>query len=146
VTLMARDRDGPRLSFQLLVYPVCDSTLDTPSHRAFAKGYMLTHSEMVWFKRHYLPRDEDGNLPYAAPLRCPDLRNLPPALVITAEYDPLRDEGEAYARRLQAAGVRATLKRYDGMIHGFFQMSGIMDQAKVAVREAAAALRALWGI
>jgi acetyl esterase len=144
VSLMSRDRGGPKLSFQLLIYPVTDSTMDTPSHREFASGYMLTRAEMLWFRNHYLPRLEEGLNPFAAPIRAKDLRGLPPAWVLTAEYDPLRDEGEAFAKRLREAGVPAKVHRYDGMIHGFFQMSGIMNQAKTAIGDAAEALRDAW--
>jgi acetyl esterase len=141
VALMARDRGGPRIAFQLLVYPVTDASFDTASYRDNAEGYLLTRAAMVWFWNHYLPSPTDGLDPYASPLRAPDLRGLPPALVITAEFDPLRDEGEAYAARLRAAGVPVVVKRYDGMIHGFFQMAGVLDQGKAVIRDAADALR-----
>jgi acetyl esterase len=95
---------------------------------------------MEWFWGHYLP-EGDRFSPDASPLRADDVGGTAPALVITAEFDPLRDEGEAYARRLEEAGVPVTLTRYDGMIHGFFRMPGAMDQAKEALAEAAGALR-----
>ena len=141
VTLMARDRGGPRLSFQLLIYPATDFAFDTPSYRAHAEGFGLTRKAARWYWSQYLPRPEDGAHPLASPLRAQDLRGLPPARVITAEYDPLRDEGEAYAARLRAAGVRAEVRRFEGQIHGFFAMCGIMDQGKAAIDDAAAALR-----
>ena len=141
VTLMARDRGGPRLSFQLLIYPATDFAFDTSSYRANAEGFGLTRKAARWYWSQYLPRPEDGANPLASPLRAQDLRGLPPARVITAEYDPLRDEGEAYAARLRAAGVRAEVRRFDGQIHGFFSMCGIMDQGKAAIDDAAAALR-----
>jgi acetyl esterase len=97
---------------------------------------------MAWFWNHYLTCEVDGEQPYASPLRAKDLRGLPPATVITAEYDPLRDEGEAYAARLEGAGVPTELKRYEGMIHGFFGMGEILPQAKEGVEHAARALRA----
>ena len=144
VTIMARDRGGPRLSFQLLIYPATDFAFDTPSYRAYAEGFGLTRKAARWYWSQYLPRPEDAANPLASPLRAQDLRNLPPARVITAEYDPLRDEGEAYAARLRAAGVRAEVRRFDGQIHGFFSMCGIMDQGKAAIDDAAAALREAW--
>ena len=142
VSLMARDRGGAGLIFQLLVYPATDAAMDTPSHRENAEGYFLTADMMVWFWGHYLRGPDDRANPYASPLRAPDLRGLPPALVVTAEFDPLRDEGEAYATRLRAAGVPATLVRYPGMIHAFFQLTASLEQAHHAQAEAAAALRA----
>jgi acetyl esterase len=143
VSLMARDRGGPRLVHQLLVYPVVDAPGEEhASYRDNAEGYFLTAAMMRWFWSHYHRDDVGRRDPYACPLRTPDLRHLPPALVMTAEFDPLRDEGEAYAARLREAGVPVTLSRYDGMIHGFFGMTGLLDQARTAVAEAAAALRA----
>ena len=143
--LMARDKGGPRLCFQLPIYPATSHALDMPSYRENATGYLLETEAMVWFWGHYLPTHADGEHVYASPLRAKDLRGLPPAFVITAEFDPLRDEGEAYAKRLQEAGVPTRLRRFDGMIHGFFGMSGIMDQAKTAIAESCAALRQAFG-
>jgi acetyl esterase len=141
VALMARDRGGPRLAFQLLVYPVTDVARDTRSYEENADGYFLTRKAMEWFWGHYLGRPTDGENAYASPLRAASLAGLPPALVITAEFDPLRDEGEAYARRLEEAGVHVRLKRYDGMIHGFFGMGRVLDQGKQAMAEATGHLR-----
>jgi len=143
--LMARDKGGPRLCFQLPIYPATSHALDMPSYHENATGYLLETEAMVWFWGHYLARKADGESVYASPLRATDLRGLPPAFVITAEFDPLRDEGEAYAKRLQEAGVPTRLRRFDGMIHGFFGMSGIMDQAKTAIAESCAALRHAFG-
>jgi len=144
VALMARERGGPAIRFQLLVYPVTDFSFETASYRDNAEGYLLTVDGMRWFWNHYLatPGAAAGAQAFASPLRAESLAGLPPALVITAEYDPLRDEGEAYAKRLQDAGVPTTLSRYDGQIHGFFSMGDMLDAGKAAVREAAAALRA----
>lgn len=139
--IQARDQGGPGLAFQLLIYPVTSLSMDTPSHRENAQGYLLTHEMMVWFGQHYLPDESYTTHPLAAPLLTESLKNLPPALVITAEYDPLRDEGEAYAKRLQEEGVPAQLIRYEGMIHGFMTMLEGVDKARVAVTEAADALK-----
>jgi acetyl esterase/lipase len=138
----ARDA-GVDLRLQVLVYPVCDADLDTPSYLEFADGYWLTRDGMRWFWDKYVPTGDRFD-PDASPLRASDLSGLAPALVITAEYDPLRDEGEEYARRLAEAGVAVTLSRYDGQIHGFFRMPARIDQAQEALAEAAAALRTVF--
>ena len=146
VAQMARDRGGPRLVFQLLVYPVTDSACDTPSYRDNAEGYLLTAADMHWFWGHYLgDARERGREPYASPLRADRLTGLPPALVVTAEFDPLRDEGEAYGAALAEAGVPAHVSRYDGMIHGFFGMGAVIDRANAAVREACGHLQQAFG-
>jgi acetyl esterase len=142
VALMAADRGAPTLVYQLLIYPVTNYTLDTPSYRENADGYLLTRDAMQWFWGHYLANESDGQNAYASPLRARDCRRVPPALVITAEFDPLRDEGEAYAARLREAGVPVEVKRYNGMIHGFFSLGHVMEQGKKAVADAAAGLRA----
>jgi acetyl esterase len=141
VALMARDRGGLSLAFQLLVYPVTARDFDMPSYRQNAEGYGLALDAMRWYWDHYLQHPDDASNPYAAPLVAENLKGLPPALVITAECDPLRDEGEAFAKRLQAAGVPTTYSRYDGMIHGFFGMTAVLDKGKQAVAEACAALQ-----
>ena len=142
VCLMARDRGGPSLAYQVLIYPVTDYSFDTPSYRENAEGYLLTKDSMGWFWNHYLRDESDGRNPYASPLRAESLAGLPPALIITAEFDPLRDEGEAYADRLREAGVPVACSRYDGMIHGFVGLATVLDKGKLAVGEAAGALRA----
>ena len=146
--LLARDRGGPPLRFQLLLYPVTDLTLGHPSIKENGEGYMLTAAGMKWFADHYLglgeggePGAVDAKDPIVSPFFANDLTNLPPALVVTAEFDPLRDEGEAYASRMKEAGGRVTVKRYDGLIHGFFGMGMVLDAAKAAVPEIAAQLR-----
>jgi acetyl esterase len=144
VAQMARDRGGLALVYQLLVYPVTNYGYDTASYRENADGYLLTRDAMVWFWNHYLRSAADGDNPLASPLRANDLRGLPPAIVLTAEFDPLRDEGEAYAMRLQEAGVPVTLKRYAGTIHGFFSLGAVLDQGKQAMADAAAALRTIF--
>jgi acetyl esterase len=141
--LMARDRAGRQPTLQLLIYPVTDCSFDTPSYRENAEGYGLTLDDMQWFWGHYLTREEDGRQPYASPLRAADLSGLPPALVLTAEYDPLRDEGEAYAARLRQAAVQVSLVRYEGLIHAFIHRTNRFDKARAAVADMAAALRAM---
>lgn len=141
VALMARDRGEPTLVFQLLIYPVTVRDFDLPSMVENAQGYLLGRDDMRWFWSHYLADDADAENPYAAPLRAQRLDDLPPGLVITAQYDPLRDEGEAYGRRLAEAGNAVEVRRYDGMFHGFFGMSDMIDRAGDAVAEASTALR-----
>ena len=141
VCLMARDRAAPSLIFQLLVNPVTDFDFTTLSYQQNGDGYLLTRDTMSWFWDLYLSEPSDGSNPYAAPMQARDLSGLPPALVITAEYDPLRDEGEEYGRRLQAAGVRATVSRYDGMIHGFDFFTKVVPAARDCRAEEIAALR-----
>jgi len=146
VAALARIRGGPRLSLQVLLYPVTDfRSLDTPSYLENAQGYFLTRPTMAWFRAHYLPDSADWASPLASPLASADLSGLPPALVITAEYDPLRDEGEAYARALQQAGVPVTLQRYDGMIHSFVSLHAFAAGGRAAIAQMVDALRAAFG-
>ncbi len=135
---------GVGVRFQLLVYPVTDGTMAHPSVDENAEGYFLTKDTMDWFWEQYVGVDGDRTARRVSPMHLPDeaLPGLPPALVITAEYDPLRDEGEAYAARLEAAGVDVTAHRYDGVIHGFFSMRDLVPEGKAAVEEAGEALRA----
>src|SRR5438094_5294534 len=143
VSLMARDRGGPPLVFQLLVYPVTDTpSANTASYRENAEGYFLTAKTMHWFWNHYCGKSPDLSDPHLCPLRARDLKHLPPALVVTAEFDPLRDEGEAYAARPRDAGSQAHVKPYAGMIHGFFGMGPLLTKAREATKDAAEALRA----
>jgi acetyl esterase len=141
VALRARDRDLA-LSFQLLVYPVCDFDAGLPSYSENGAGFGLTSETMEWFGRHYLGPDGDHTSPEASPLRAESLSGVAPALVQTAEFDPLRDEGEAYAARLADAGVPVRLTRYDGTIHGFLRLPARIRLAEEALDEASAALRA----
>jgi acetyl esterase len=141
VALMARERGGPALVQQTLIYPVTNYGLDTPSYHENATGYLLTREGMRWFWRHYLAREEQGKEPYASPLVAPSMAGLPPALVITAGCDPLRDEGEAYAARLRDAGVPVTLTRYEGIFHGFIRMTRLHGKARAALDEIAGSLR-----
>jgi acetyl esterase len=140
VALLARDRGGPSLVFQVLVYPITNHRFDTPSYRDYADGYFLTRDAMVWFWSHYLADANDGNSPLASPLRAATLSGLPPAIVVTAEFDILRDEAEAYAARLRAEGVAVDLVRYDGQIHGFFG-NAMIDDGIAAIDRVSAALR-----
>jgi acetyl esterase len=137
VAMMARDRKGPRLDMQILIYPITDYNFETTSYLKNASGYMLTRDLMRWFWKHYLTTEEIAVHPYVSPLRAQDLSNLPPALVITAEFDPLCDEGEAYAAKLRQAGVEVKSIRYEGMIHGFFRMMSRLDKAEEALDEVA---------
>jgi acetyl esterase len=140
--LRLRDQGGPPLVGQLLIYPVTDyHTPGTPSYRENAEGYGLTRDTMVWFWDHYLTGSAQAADPYASPLRASDLANLPPALVQTAEYDPLRDEGEAYAAKLREAGTPAKLTRWDGLNHGFLFWVGRVDKAGEAMGECCSWLR-----
>jgi acetyl esterase len=142
VTLMARDRGGPGLKFQLLIYPVSDFTEHaTESRREYGKGYFLDEELMDWFADQYFAPETERHQPYASPIKASDLRGLPPAFVITGECDPLRDQGEAYADKMRSAGVSVVLKRYEGMIHPFLSLAGIVDEGRVAIKDSAAALR-----
>lgn len=140
--LMARDRKAPRLLHQLLVYPVTHYSFDTVSYQENGNGYLLSKNDMIWFWDHYLQNESDGKHSYASPLLSENLVGLPPATVITAEFDPLRDEGEAYANRLREAGNHVIHTRYNGMVHGFFRMAGLLDQGRNALLEVSTALRA----
>lgn len=144
VSLMARDLQGPAIAYQQLIYPVADCNFETPSYQQNAAGFMLTRAAMRWYWDAYLPDWPTSPHPYAAILRA-DLKGLPPAHVITAEFDPLRDEGEAFAERLQAAGVPVTFKRYDGMIHGFVRRTDLYDVAQTAIHDMAQAQHVAFG-
>jgi acetyl esterase len=139
VALMARERGGPAIKFQLLIYPCTDVDPTRRSMIDNGEDFFLTRAAMEWFYSHYINED-DHEHHFVAPIRA-DLSDLPPALVITAEFDPLRDEGNDYGRLLQRAGVPTTVSCYDGMIHGFFSMSSILDKAKVAQAQAVRALQ-----
>ena len=141
VPQMFRDADGPALVFQLLIYPVTGFDRDAGSFIRNAEGYFLTRDAMLWFDGHYVPDAEQRANPYAAPLLAKDFSGLPPALVITAEFDPLCDEGEEYAAKLSQAGVPVTHTQYTGVFHGFFGMAGLIEKATAAQREVGEALR-----
>ena len=141
VCLRARDQGDPLPTYQALIYPVTNYAFDTPSYEENADNIVLSRDIMRWFWQQYLPDEQAGQYPYASPLRAPDLSGLPPAVIITAEYDPLRDEGEAYAQRLRAARVPVVSSRYAGMVHIFFRLMTLLEPAQKAVVEVAAGLR-----
>lgn len=140
--ILARDAGAPALAFQLLAYPRTAHAEDAPSHAAFGDGFLLTRATILWFHAHYRSRDDDRYDWRYAPLLCADLARLPPALVVVGEFDPLRDEGIAYAARLRDAGVPVRLHDCRGMVHGFFSLGGVAAAARAALSEAAHALRA----
>ena len=141
VAIAARDRGGPPLAGQLLVYPATDLDFSRPSYRENHEGYLLNTASVQWFWAHYLGAADPGDDPRAWPMRAEDLTGVAPAFVATAEYDPLRDEGEAYADRLRAAGVPVVLQRYDGMIHAFFWALGAIPSGRRLVDDLAGWLR-----
>jgi acetyl esterase len=134
--------EGPALAAQLLIYPVTDAAGDYRSRAEFAEGYYLTAEDMEWFERHYAGEAQRAD-PAISPVRAEDLSGQPPAIVVTAEFDPLRDEGEAYAAALQAAGVPVTLQRYEGMIHGFAGFVLTSPAAAEAMRDTCNEMRLL---
>lgn len=141
VAQMSRDRNGPALRCQLLAYPVIDGTnFDSCSYLEYAEGFGLTRNDMVWFWDQYTKCDDRTN-PYASPIAAESLRNLPPALVLTAEYDVLREEGEAYGKRLKLDGVDAEVVRFDGYIHGFFAETNTVPETRNAMGLACKMLR-----
>ena len=145
VALQLRGDDSARLAAQLLVYPATDfeNSVAHPSRQQNGKGYLLTEDDMEWFGEQYVPEGADRRDPRLSVLHAPDLSGLPPAVLATAEYDPLRDEGEAYADALEAAGVTVVRHRYDGMVHGFFGLGPISPAAEEACREICADLKRL---
>ena len=145
VALRAR-ADGPALAGQLLVYPNTDQLADDESMRAADDPFLFNRRSVAWYRQHYLASPADAANPLASPLRAESLAGLPPALVITAEYDPLRDQGEAYARRLADDGVPVELSRYTGMVHGFFTMAGTVDASRTALAQAGSAVREWFGL
>ena len=145
VSLLARDAGTPNLAFQLLVYPVTDYEFESESMTANATGYFLELESMRWFYRQYLNDETDGDDWRFSPIRAADLAGAPPAFVLTAEFDPLRDQGEAYARRLEAAGVPVEVRRYDGVFHGFFGMREVIEPAQEAFDDVTKAVRMALG-
>lgn len=141
MALKARDSGTPPIAFQLLLFPATAAAFSTPSYIEFADDAFLSKDEMLWYWGRYLASPDDARHPYASPLYAESLAGLPPALIITCEYDPLRDDGEQYAARLRAAGVETCVKRYAGMVHGFMLMGRKIDAAQAAFDEAGRALR-----
>ncbi len=141
VCLMARAQGTPLPVHQLLIYPVTDFSFDTPSYTEHANASPLNAAMMRWFAGHYLKTADEGLHPYASPLRSTDLSGLPPATIITAEFDPLRDDGRLYALALEAAGVAVTYRNFDGAMHEFFSLCDLLDVGADAVRFAATELR-----
>lgn len=142
VCLGAHERNLPLPLFQWLIYPATNMTMDTGSHHQFSEGYFLTKNLMTWFQNHYLNGPEDNADWRASPLVAEDVSAMPPALIQTAGFDPLKDEGKAYADRLQNEGVAASYTDYPGMIHGFINLGGAIDTAQVAIDEGVKALQA----
>lgn len=143
--LRCRDEDGPTLAFAVIINPVTDGDLDTASYHEFAEGMFLTRDQMRWYWDHYLPDPAARAHPWASPLRAATLAGLPPAIVYTAEHDPLRDEGEAFAARLAEAGVPTHARRVDGVIHGFMNLGNASTKGADAVAETGALLREAFG-
>jgi len=145
LTLMAKDRNGPKISYQVLLIPATDASVDTASYHEFATGRFLSRAFMKYGWDLYAPNEKTRNVPYVSPLRAneDELRGLPPALVITAENDPLRDEGEAYARKLKEAQVGVTAIRYNGLIHDFVLLNALrqLPDTEAAIRQASEGIR-----
>ncbi|RFU19606.1 alpha/beta hydrolase [Geodermatophilus marinus] len=146
VALMARDRGGPEIAFQALIYPVTDcADMETDSYRANGEGYLLTAASMRWFRDHYVPDEAARTEPYASPVRAADLSGLPPAFVAVMEFDPLHDDGAKYAERLREAGVPVTLQRYEGQIHGLFWLGGMCGRYQTLVEDVAREVKGALG-
>ena len=144
VSLLARDKGAPRIALQVLIYPATDAAMRHQSSARYAEGYVLTRATMRWFYEQYLRTPDDGADWRVSPLLAPDLSRLSPAFVLTAGYDPLCDEGDAYAARLAAAGVPATHRRFPGQVHGFVTNGKVISAAATALDEIADALKQAW--
>jgi acetyl esterase len=142
ICLLSRDRNGPPIKMQILIYPATDYIFPgTKSYIENANGFSLSRDMMMWFWNHYLPSRENVNNPYICPMRAASLQDLPPALILTAEYDPLRDEGELYAKKLSEAGVNVKLSRYDGLMHGFIMQWRVLDKGFASLKEISGELK-----
>lgn len=129
LSLMARDRKGPQIGLQVLIYPMLDFTHSLPSHKEFSEGYLLREEALKFYEAHYLDSDTDRKNPYVSPYFSKDLTQLPPAIIIAAEYDVLRDEAKEYAHKLKSAHNKVIYKVYRGMVHGFFQMDTLVEES-----------------
>jgi len=141
VSQLAKEQGSPPIRFQMLLYPSVDLETDHPSRTTYGEGYFLTRNDMLWFAQQYLDGSEDPRDPRLAPLHHPDLSGLPPALIVTAGFDPLQDDGKAYADALEAAGVPVEHAHFDTMIHGFISMPGILEESRRGLDQCASALR-----
>ena len=141
VCLMARDEGAPPPALQVLIYPVTDTGRGLPSRRTFREGFLLTSRDMAYYEDRYLPPGIDRGDPRVSVLQAGDLSGLPPAYVATAGFDPLRDEGDAYALRMREAGVPVALRRHPGLVHTFVNLTAISPTARAAMLEACGALR-----
>jgi acetyl esterase len=141
MALMARDAGGPAISFQVLIYPGADQRMAHASIKRNGEGYLLTEKSMLYFRAHYLPNDKDWLDWRASPLLAKSLAGLPPALVLTAGFDPLVDEGREYAERMQKEGVAVEYRNYPDMVHGFITMGRVLDTANAALADCARALK-----
>ena len=145
MALMARDAGGPPISFQVLIYPGTDQRMEHPSIKRNGEGYLLTEKSMLYFRSHYLPDRKDWTDWRASPMLAKSLKGLPPAFLLTAGFDPLVDEGKAYADRLRDEGVKVEYRNYADMVHGFITMGRVLDTANAALADCAAALKRAWG-
>ncbi len=141
VSLMARDLKGPRICYQVLIYPVLDFTAASESFKKFRQTFFIPEEQLLWYVKRYVPPGVDLKLPYLSPIFAEDLSNLPPALVITAEYDPLVDEGKQFAELLSQAEIPVQYQHYQGVIHGFFQMPKLTQKATEAMELVVGELR-----
>jgi acetyl esterase len=144
MTIMSHCRQGPPLCFQVLIYPQLDYTNSFPSHKLFADGYFLTEQALNFYAQKYLPEQVDRKDPYVSPYFTHHFQYLPPAYIITAEYDPLRDEAESYAHQLKKAGVSVIHHRFPGMIHGFVSMVTFIEEAREALQMICDTLQAIF--
>ena len=145
MALMARDAGGPPISFQVLIYPGTDQRMEHPSIKRNGEGYLLTEKSMLYFRGHYLPDRKDWTDWRASPMLAKSLKGLPPAFLLTAGFDPLVDEGKAYADRLRDEGVKVEYRNYADMVHGFITMGRVLDTANAALADCATALKRAWG-